>query len=122
LALGYLALAQGDAPRAAAYLAESLARYRELGHREGISLCLAGWAGAVGSLGQPVRAARLFGAAEGLRATIGALGQPIERAAHEESVASVRAQLDQEIFAAAWVEGEALTMEQAIADVLDDEA
>jgi predicted ATPase/transcriptional regulator with XRE-family HTH domain len=122
LALGYLALAQGDAPRAAAYFAESLARYRELGHREGISLCLAGWAGAVGSLGQPVRAARLFGAAEGLRATIGALGQPIERAAHEESVASVRAQLDQEIFAAAWAEGQALTMEQAIADVLDDEA
>jgi predicted ATPase/transcriptional regulator with XRE-family HTH domain len=122
LSLGYLALAQGDAPRAAAYFAESLARYRELGHQEGISVCLAGSAGAMECMGQGVRAARLFGAAEGLRARIGALGQPIERATHEESVASVRAQLDQQTFAAAWAAGRALSMEQAIADVLDDEA
>ena len=70
LALGGVAQAQGDAPRAAAYFAESLVRYRELGHREGISLCLAGSAGAAGSLNQPVRAAQLFGAVAGLRALL----------------------------------------------------
>jgi len=118
LALGWLAQAQGDAPRAAACFAESLVRYQELGHREGISLCLAGSAGAAGSLGQPVRAAQLFGAAEGLRVRIGALAQPIERAVYAESVASVRAQLNQATFAAAWAEGRALTMEQAIAEAL----
>jgi predicted ATPase/transcriptional regulator with XRE-family HTH domain len=121
LSLGYLALAQGDAPQAAACFTESLVRYRELGHQEGISVCLAGSAGAAGGLGQPARAARLFGAAERLRATIGAIGQPIERAAYERSVASVRAQLDQETFAAAWAMGRALTLHQAIADALSED-
>jgi hypothetical protein len=120
LALGYLALAQGDAPQAAACFTESLVRYRELGHQEGISVCLAGAAGAAGGLGQPARAARLFGAAEGLRARIGALGQPIERATHEQSVARVRAQLDQETFAAAWAAGRAMTLEQASACALGE--
>jgi predicted ATPase/class 3 adenylate cyclase len=119
LSLGYLALAQGDAPRAAAYFAESLARYRELGHQEGISVCLAGSAGAMGSIGQGERAARLFGAAEGLRARIGASGHSFERAVYADSVASVRAQLDQETFAVAWAEGRAMTLEQAIALALE---
>jgi hypothetical protein len=69
-----------------------------------------------------VRAARLFGAAEELRARIGALGQPIERAVYADSVARVRAQLDPETFAAAWAEGRAMSMEQAITDVIDDKA
>jgi len=69
------------------------------------------------------RWAQLFGAAEGLRAVIGIVvsGLPIERAAYEESVASVRAQLDQQTFAAAWAEGRAMTLEQAIALALDEE-
>jgi predicted ATPase/class 3 adenylate cyclase len=123
LALGWLAQAQGDVPRAAVYFAASLVRYQELGHREGISLCLAGSAGAAGSLGQSVRAAQLFGAAEGLRAVIGIVvsGLPIERAVYEESVASVRAQLDQETFAAAWAMGRAMPLEQAIDIALDEE-
>ena len=77
--------AQPDASRAAAYVAESLIRYREIGHQEGISLCLAGLAWAVGGLGQPVRAARLFGATAGLRASIGIgeRGPPIERLLYE---------------------------------------
>ena len=138
LGLGDQAQAQGDAPQAAAYFAESLVRYREIGHREGISLCLAGLAWAAGGLGQPVRAARLFGATAGLRASIGigesgpptegllyeasvASGPPTERLLYEASVASVRAQLDQEIFAAAWAEGRAMTLEQAIDIALDEE-
>jgi hypothetical protein len=67
-------------------------------------------------MGQPVRAAQLFGAAEGLRARIGALGQPSERAVYEESVASVRAALGENAFSAAWAEGRAMTLEQAIAE------
>jgi hypothetical protein len=70
-------------------------------------------------MGQPVRAARLFGAAEGLRARIGAIGQPIERAVYADSVASVRTQLNQKTFAAAWAEGRAMTLEQAIAYALE---
>ena len=49
LARGYLAQAQGDAAQAAVCFVESLVRYRDLGHREGISVALAGLAGATGS-------------------------------------------------------------------------
>jgi len=43
-----------------------------------------------------------------------------EKLLYEASVASVRAQLNQEIFAAAWAEGQALTMDQAIAEALTE--
>jgi len=57
-----------------------------------------------------------------LRAVIGIVvsGLPIERAAYEERVARVRAQLDQETFAAAWAAGRAMSMEQAIDMALDE--
>jgi hypothetical protein len=120
LGLGDQAQAQGDAPQAAAYFAESLACYREIGHREGILLCVAGLAWAAGGLGQAVRAARLFGAVASLRASfgIGESGPTVERHIYEASVASVRAQLDQAAFAAAWAEGQALTLDQATAEAL----
>jgi predicted ATPase/transcriptional regulator with XRE-family HTH domain len=123
LALGDQAQAQGDAPQAAAYFAESLMHFREIGHREGISLCLAGLAWAAGGLGQPVRAARLFGATAGLRAGIGIgqSGPPTEGLLYEASVASVRAQLNQETFVAAWAEGRSMSMEQAIDNALGEE-
>ena len=122
LSLGDQAQAQGNAPQAVAYFAESLVRYHEIGHREGISLCLVGLAGAAGGMGQLVRAARLFGAAEGLRVSIGIgeIGPPTERLAYEARVASARAQLDQTAFAAAWAAGQALTLEQAIAEALTE--
>jgi tetratricopeptide (TPR) repeat protein len=122
LVLGDLAQAQGVAPQAAAYFAESLMHFREIGHREGISWCLAGLAWAAGGLGQPVRAARLYGATAGLRAGIGIgqSGAPAEGLLYEASVASVRAQLNQEIFATVWAEGRAMTLEQAIAAALDE--
>jgi predicted ATPase/transcriptional regulator with XRE-family HTH domain len=121
LSLGYLAQAQGEGPQATAYFAESLAQYRHMGHQEGISVCLAGFAGAIASIGQPMRAAQLFGAVEKLRAllSIGAIEQPIERASYEAGVASVRAQLDQETLAAAWAQGRAMTLEQALAYALE---
>jgi hypothetical protein len=69
--------------------------------------------------GQPVRAARLFGASQTLRGTSSApIGAVVEYA---RDVANVRAQLDAATFAAAWAEGEALTVEQAIAEALAED-
>lgn len=109
-------------PRAAAYFADSLARYRDIGHREGILLCVAGLAWAAGELHHPIRAARLFSGVAALRARfgIGASGPPAAQLFYEASWASVRAQLDQATFAAAWAEGCAMTLEQAIAAALDE--
>jgi hypothetical protein len=63
--------------------------------------------------GQYEIAARLFGAAEMLRENLG-LYPPTDRAHYDRSVASTRAALSKAPFAAAWAEGRALTLEQAI--------
>jgi predicted ATPase/transcriptional regulator with XRE-family HTH domain/tetratricopeptide (TPR) repeat protein len=64
---------------------------------------------------RPLRAARLFGAAAALRHTNGVSLYPIERARYEQAVAAVRSALNQDSFAAAWAEGQSMTME-AIAE------
>ena len=65
--------------------------------------------------GQPARAARFLGATESLVVD----GTAAWHFAHEHFVATVRAQLDEATFAAAWAEGQALTLEQAIAEALN---
>ena len=116
--LGHVAHNESDDVRAAAHFAESLALFRELGNKLGIAYCLAGVGGVVGAHRQPEQAARLFGAAEALLEAIGAGMEAIERAAYEQNVATVRAQLDTPAFEAAWATGRALTLEQAIAEAV----
>jgi hypothetical protein len=62
-----------------------------------------------------------LGAAEALRETIGLPLAPVDRAAYERNVAAVRAQFDAASFAAAWAEGRAMTLEQAIAYALSED-
>ena len=69
-----------------------------------------------------LRAARLFGAAEGLRQAMGALLPPVHRAEHDRSVAAVRTALGEGAFAAAWAEGRAMSLDEVVALVLAEEA
>jgi predicted ATPase len=64
---------------------------------------------------EPVRAARLFGAAERIREEIRAPMRDYERAEYEQAVANLRGQLDTDALAQAWAEGRALDMQRAIA-------
>jgi predicted ATPase len=118
--LGCVAGRQGDHAAARALLEQSLALQRELGDRRGIAACLEGVAQVSAAEGAPERAARLLGAAAALRDAIGAPLPPAERAAHERIVAPVRADLESAVFAAAWAEGQAMPLEQAVADALAD--
>ena len=61
------------------------------------------------------RAARLFGAVESLYASIHFEMSPKERTEHDHAIASARAALGEEAFAAACAESRKMTMEQAIA-------
>jgi tetratricopeptide (TPR) repeat protein len=117
--LGYVMLHQDDDMRAMIYFAESLALRREMGDKVGIAECLAGLAGMVGAQGQPVHATRLLGAAQALRDIIGAHKLPSEHLGDEHAMATVRVQLDEASFAAAWAEGQAMTLEQAIVEALN---
>jgi hypothetical protein len=79
------------------------------------------WVAAVAQAArQPARAARLFGAAEGLRVASGTARYAPERGAYDRDVAATRAQLDERSFAAAWAAGRAMTLEQVVADALED--
>jgi len=116
--LGNVAHQQGDYARALALHEESLRLSRDIGTRDLVAAgleCLA-W---VAALQQRLRrAARLGGAAEGLRQALGVQLWPEERAGHERALQAMRVALGEEVFAAVWASGAALALEQAVAEAL----
>jgi predicted ATPase len=122
--LGGIALDQRDYARARTLFRESLALLQDLGDKEGIAECLEGLAGVASGPGRPEsirRAARLVGAAAGLRAAIGSSLAPVDRSLHERTVAAIRAGMNEATFVAAHSEGRALALDQAIAYALQDD-
>ncbi len=112
--LGLVALNQGDYATARALLEQSLTLRRELGDKRGVAHSLVGFGRLALTQGQSQRAAKLSGVVEALLAAIGArLGRP-EGPIHTDTIAAARAQLDEATFNAAWDEGHAMMMEQAI--------
>src|SRR5262249_11427118 len=120
--LGDVATAQGRLDDARSLHRESLAIRQALGDKGGIADGLESLAGvaAVQEYGQ--EAARLFSAAAALREELGAPLPLAEQAEHERQVASVRAAIGEERWAAAWAEGRALPLEQLVPRVLEKPA
>jgi hypothetical protein len=120
--LAEIALVQGDYRQAIAHLVEILALCQEFGLSHGIAQTFEQFARSAASQAQLERAARLWGAAQAQRQVIGA-GLPLGvRLDLERAVTAARAQLGEEAFAAAWAEGRAMTLEQAIAYTLEESA
>jgi predicted ATPase/class 3 adenylate cyclase/DNA-binding XRE family transcriptional regulator len=121
--LGYVAERQGDYAQAALLQEESLALFRELGDKRSIAINLEGLARvAAGAETAPEarqRAVRLLGAADALRVAIGAPLPPSDRPDMERAVAALHAGLAEVVFEAAWAEGQAMPLEQAIAYALE---
>jgi hypothetical protein len=119
--LGTVAREQGDLAGAAALHRESLAQRHgpEPSWEQGDSLD--GLAAMAVARGQPVRAARLLGAADAVRTALAMQLLPIERPGHDEPARAARATLGEAAFAAALAEGQALTTEEAVAYALADE-
>jgi predicted ATPase/transcriptional regulator with XRE-family HTH domain len=116
--LGVAALGLGNSNEAARWFAQGLALSQAESNLASLTWCLTG-IGCAAALDQaPERAARLWGAAEQLRQSIGCRGAPAARTTFERALAVARAQLGDEAFVAAWTQGRALPMEQAIAEAL----
>jgi predicted ATPase/DNA-binding XRE family transcriptional regulator len=113
--LGEIALSQGDASHAKENFVESLALFRRLGDKQGIAWCLAGFANAVALDEEPERAARLWGAGEGLRKRIGCRIAPASRRNRERTVAMLREQLGETEFERLAAEGRKMTLDEAVA-------
>lgn len=119
--LAFIALHQGEAERARDLARQCLQVAREMNNRLLLATALAILAGAFVALGQPQQATRLFGASEGVLERLGAFLQPNDKQEVDGMIAVVRAQLDEATFQSAWAEGRALTLEQAIAQALDEQ-
>jgi tetratricopeptide (TPR) repeat protein len=124
--LGYVALRQGYLPQAATLLIDSLVIHQELDARQDVARCLAGLAELAGAAGKPKRAARLFGATHTLLKSLGTQLEAAERDRYERipaatqadfegHVAALRAELGDQTFETAWAEGQAMTLDQAMA-------
>ena len=114
---------QGDYDRSAALLEESLRTLKNSGDAFEIARCLSGIAGVACALRTPMRSARLLGAVSAIDKNVDSPWFPSgERRAYEQALAGTRAQLDDETFAAAWAEGRAMTLEQAVAYALEQTA
>jgi tetratricopeptide (TPR) repeat protein len=113
--LGRAATDQGDYRRAAALFDESLALSRDLGDNRDMAAGMEELAAVACAQEQPERAARLFGAAQALREAIGAPRPPADQPRYDRSVAAARAGLGEHAFTAAWAEGRALSVDQALA-------
>jgi tetratricopeptide (TPR) repeat protein len=112
--LGQVALHEGDHVRARALFEEVSAIFRQLERGDCLVDALAGFAGVAGVAGKHEQAARLFGAVEAAREALGWTMGIADRAEYDRIIASVRAQLDEATFNAAWEEGRKMTLEQAI--------
>jgi predicted ATPase len=118
--LGWVAMRERDWERAIARLRESLEVRKEIGDKGGSAWCLERLAGVFMVRKQEERAVRLFGAAAALRASIGSVIDPVDQAKYKTNLSTLRAKLGKERFTAAWEEGRAMTMEQAIAYALQN--
>jgi predicted ATPase/class 3 adenylate cyclase len=116
--LARVAFYQEDRRRAATLHRDSLVIFRDLREKLGIAQCLERL-GVVAADPAPERAARLFAAAAGLREAIDAPLPPFEAAEYDSTVNGVRAALQADTLAAAWAEGRAMTLEQAIEYALE---
>jgi predicted ATPase len=118
--LGRLALDQGDLAAAGAWMREGLVVRRAEGDALGILYSLAALANLAAAEGRPARAVRLAGAAAALSTATGAVLQPTERRSGERWLALARAVLHPAAAAAAWAEGQAMPVEQAVAYALEE--
>jgi predicted ATPase/DNA-binding CsgD family transcriptional regulator len=119
--IGLVTLAQGGYERSLALLREGLYLARELDHKTFVQYCTIGLASVAAYQGHPVRAARLWGAAEGMSETYGAQFSHAGRAAidYEGRLEIARSQLDEAAWTAAWAEGRAMDSEQAVEYALE---
>jgi non-specific serine/threonine protein kinase len=119
--LCFAALHAGNADWARELIRQSLDGCRKVQSILGSTECLAAFAATDVVRGHAARAVRLFAAqAEGFR-RIGGEATPADRAETGRFLAAARTALPEDAFLAAWAEGQAMTLEQAIAYALEQD-
>jgi predicted ATPase len=118
--LGAVAWRRGELDQAEALEREALAMARDLGDMRRCAEELEQLVRTAGAAGRGERAARLFGAAAALREAMGIPLPAPDREEVEQAVAAARAALGEDAWAASFAAGQALSLEQAIAEALGE--
>ena len=121
--LGLLELLRADYERAASLLREVVRQGWELDFKAAIQICLHGLGCVAACREHPIRAARLWGAVEGMHETYGVRLTPVTRSitGYESLLVTARSQLEEETWTGAWAEGKAMPLESAKAYALSEE-
>ena len=122
--LGNLASAERDWAAAEGWYRQALSVASRSMARGGIANTLRCFAVMCAARGDPRRAVRMFGATEGLH-NFGeaARTMPIDlRAAELDSITVAQRTLGEDAFAAAWADGQSITLEEAMAEILSGES
>jgi predicted ATPase/class 3 adenylate cyclase len=112
--LGYLARQRGELREAHGLLREAIRGCEPLRDREQLALTLTYAAAVIFSAGDPLTAATVWAAAEGIREEIGAPLEAMEIPLHEADVRDARRQTDPTAWEAAWARGREIDAEDAI--------
>jgi ATP/maltotriose-dependent transcriptional regulator MalT len=113
--LGELARRRGDAAQAEDLQHHALRQRAEAGLRPGVAESLEALAELAADQESFAEAARLFGAAATARDGMGLARWPADQAGYDADVDNARCGLGAEAFEAAWVEGTALSLDEAVA-------
>jgi tetratricopeptide (TPR) repeat protein len=116
--LAHVLIRLQKAEAATAYLRESLELCRLLGHPQIVCLCINGFAGIALIQNEPERAAQLIGAVDSYRAATHYTFESPDQSDYKWVVAETKALLPEERFAAAWAQGNQMSMTQAEAYAL----
>jgi tetratricopeptide (TPR) repeat protein len=117
--LGHTACALGNTEKALSCFRQAIDFYRKPGHTWDLMACLEGVAGVLAQRGQAVPAVRILALTSTMHEEAGVSIAPADRLAYERYMSSLRTQLDDLSFAAAWAEGKQWTLEQAVASAMD---
>jgi tetratricopeptide (TPR) repeat protein len=117
--LGDVARAQGSEGHARMLYAEGLVEARELGLQREFASMLNGVAAMAAAKGAVVSATTLYAIVAGLRRTGGYRMPRKDETRFDVDVDEARCALGREAFAAAWADGEAMSLDQALSFALD---
>jgi non-specific serine/threonine protein kinase len=118
--LGMVAAGQGDHAQAMALFRKALVLSCNIGAKEAIAEGLERLTRSAMAQDKPEQAAQLGGSAEALREALGILLPLDQRVPHDQALQAIHSALDEDAFAAAWAEGRALALDQAVALALED--
>jgi predicted ATPase/serine/threonine protein kinase len=117
--LASLSCDQGNDTEARRLYGESIRMFQELGHQRGIARVLECLAASAAAQSNSVQSLRLAGVAAALRQRLGAPLTPTEQRRLEKALEFARRTLGNAAATAAWMEGWATPVEQAVREALD---